>query len=86
VTLPSRFTAPNESVITALIGTTMGLGLGLFLAGLVTRAVDMEGVPFSVPVQTLAAFTLIAVQAAGAFARLGVNRTAPRRSRSRRGC
>jgi len=53
----------HESVITALIGTALGLGLGLFLAGLVTRAVDMEGLPFAVPVPTLAAFTLVAVLA-----------------------
>ena len=53
----------HESVITALIGTALGLGLGLFLAGLVTKAVDMEGLPFSVPVPTLAAFTLVAVLA-----------------------
>jgi putative ABC transport system permease protein len=53
----------QESVITALIGTTLGLGLGLFLAGLVTKAVGMEGLPFSIPVPTLAAFTLLAVVA-----------------------
>jgi putative ABC transport system permease protein len=53
----------HESIITALIGTALGLGLGLFLSGLVTRAVDMEGLPFSVPVPTLAAFTLLAVTA-----------------------
>jgi putative ABC transport system permease protein len=53
----------HESIITALIGTSLGLGLGLFLAGLVTKAVSMDGLPFSVPVMTLAAFTLLAVVA-----------------------
>jgi putative ABC transport system permease protein len=53
----------HESVITALIGATMGLGLGLFLAGLVTKAVDMDGLPFVLPVPTLAAFTLLAIGA-----------------------
>jgi putative ABC transport system permease protein len=53
----------HESVITALIGTSFGLGLGLFLSGLVSKAADMEGLPFVVPVQTLAAFTLLAVAA-----------------------
>jgi putative ABC transport system permease protein len=53
----------HESVITALIGAALGLGLGLFLAGLVTQAVDMEGLPFSVPVPTLVAFTLLAIVA-----------------------
>ena len=53
----------HESVITALIGTALGLGLGLFLSALVTQAVGMDGLPFSVPVPTLAAFTLLAVTA-----------------------
>ncbi len=53
----------HESIITALIGTTLGLGLGLFLAGLVIKAVSMDGLPFTIPVQTLAAFTLVAVVA-----------------------
>jgi putative ABC transport system permease protein len=53
----------HESIITALIGTTLGLGLGLFLAGLVIKAVSMDGLPFTIPVQTLAAFTTVAVVA-----------------------
>jgi putative ABC transport system permease protein len=53
----------HESIITALIGTTLGLGLGLFLSGLVVKAVSMDGLTFSVPVQTLAAFTVFAVLA-----------------------
>jgi putative ABC transport system permease protein len=53
----------HESVITALIGTAMGLGLGLFLSGLTVVAVHLDGLPFSVPVPTLAAFTLLAVVA-----------------------
>ena len=51
----------HESVITALIGTTLGLGLGLFLSGLITKAVSMDGLALSIPVPTLAAFTLVAV-------------------------
>jgi putative ABC transport system permease protein len=53
----------HESVITALIGTTLGLGLGLLLAGLVIEAVSMDGLALSIPVPTLAAFTLVAVVA-----------------------
>ena len=53
----------HESVITALIGAAMGLGLGLFLSGLVTKAVSMDSLPFMIPVPTLAAFTLLAVVA-----------------------
>jgi putative ABC transport system permease protein len=51
----------HESIITALIGTTLGLGLGLFLAAVVTKAVSMDGLALSIPVPTLAAFTLVAV-------------------------
>jgi putative ABC transport system permease protein len=53
----------HESVITALIGATMGLGLGLFLAGLITKAMSDSELAFSVPVPVLAAFTLVAVLA-----------------------
>jgi putative ABC transport system permease protein len=51
----------HESVITALIGASLGLGLGLFIAGLVVQAVHMDSLPFQVPTQTLAAFTLLSV-------------------------
>ncbi len=51
----------HESVITALIGAAMGLGLGLFLSGLVTKAMSDYELAFSIPVPVLAAFTLVAV-------------------------
>jgi putative ABC transport system permease protein len=50
----------HESVITALIGATMGLGLGVFLSVLVTQAVGSD-ISLSIPWPTLAAFTLVAV-------------------------
>jgi putative ABC transport system permease protein len=53
----------HESVITALIGAALGLGLGLFLSGLVTKAMSDYDLVFSVPLPTLAAFTLVAVLA-----------------------
>ena len=53
----------HESVITALIGAAMGLGLGLFLSGLITKAMSSYDLAFSVPVPVLAAFTLVAVLA-----------------------
>jgi putative ABC transport system permease protein len=53
----------HESVITALIGAALGLGLGVFLAALVTRALSDYDVPLSVPVAPLVTFTLIAVLA-----------------------
>jgi putative ABC transport system permease protein len=53
----------HEAVITALIGSTMGLGLGLFLSWVATKAASTDGLPFAVPVQALAAFTLLAIVA-----------------------
>jgi putative ABC transport system permease protein len=53
----------HESVITALIGAVMGLGLGVLLSALVTRALSDYGVPMSLPLPTLIAFTLVAVLA-----------------------
>ena len=53
----------HETVITALIGAALGLGLGLFLALLVTQALSEYDVALSLPVPTLAAFTLVAVLA-----------------------
>jgi putative ABC transport system permease protein len=53
----------HESVITALIGAAMGLGLGLFLSGLITKAMSDYDLAFSVPVPVLVAFTLVAVLA-----------------------
>ena len=51
----------HESVITALIGAAMGLGLGLFLSGLVTKAASSDALPFTLPVAPLVAFTLLSV-------------------------
>jgi putative ABC transport system permease protein len=52
-----------ESVITALIGATLGLPLGLALAALVTQALSDLGVAFAVPATALAAFALTAILA-----------------------
>jgi putative ABC transport system permease protein len=53
----------HESVITALIGAGLGLPIGLLLAGVVTRALSAQGLVFSVPVVSLAAFVAVAVVA-----------------------
>jgi putative ABC transport system permease protein len=53
----------HESVITALIGAALGLGLGVFLAALVTQALSGYDVPMTLPVETLAAFTIVAILA-----------------------
>ena len=41
----------HESIITALIGAALGIGLGLFLSALVTPGGRMREPPFSIPVQ-----------------------------------
>lgn len=51
----------HESVITALIGAALGLPLGIFLAALVTRALQEFDVRFSIPWGQLVFFAVIAV-------------------------
>ena len=53
----------QESVVTALIGTALGLPLGVLLAALATRAAGSLGLGFHLPGQQLAAFVLLAVVA-----------------------
>jgi putative ABC transport system permease protein len=64
----------HESIITALIGAVLGLGLGVFLAALVTQAMSDEGLTLVLPVQTLVAFTVVAVLAGIAAAILPARR------------
>jgi putative ABC transport system permease protein len=51
----------HESVITALIGAALGLPLGIFLAALVTRALAEFEVQFSLPLDQLVLFAVVAV-------------------------
>jgi putative ABC transport system permease protein len=53
----------HESIITALIGAAMGLGLGVFLSALVTQALSDYDVPLTLPLGTLGAFTVVAILA-----------------------
>jgi putative ABC transport system permease protein len=53
----------HESIITALIGAGLGLPVGLFLAGIVTRALSDQGLAFAVPLGSLATFVVGAVVA-----------------------
>jgi putative ABC transport system permease protein len=50
----------HESVITALIGTTLGLPLGIFLALLVTRALSQYDLQFAIPTFSLIVFVVVA--------------------------
>jgi putative ABC transport system permease protein len=67
----------HESVVTALIGATLGIGVGLFLAALATTALSGEGLRFAVPVGSLAAFCVVAA-VAGVLAAIGPARRAAR--------
>ncbi len=53
----------QESVITALIGATLGIVVGVFLAFLVTQALSDEGIVFAIPVGSLVVFVLVAIAA-----------------------
>ena len=64
----------NESVITALIGAVLGLGLGVFLAALATQALSDYDLGLSLPVPTLLALTAVAVGAGIAAAVLPARR------------
>ena len=50
-------------MITALIGAALGLPLGVGLAAPVTQSLSQYGVSFSLPVGTLAVFTVVAIVA-----------------------
>src|SRR4051794_5286099 len=51
----------HESVVTALIGATLGIAVGMFLAVLTTTALSKYGVVFAVPFGTLAVFVVVAI-------------------------
>ncbi len=53
----------HESIVTALIGATLGIGVGMFLAVLTTTALSKYGVVFAVPYGTLIVFVGIAILA-----------------------
>ena len=53
----------HESIITALIGAAMGLGLGVFLAALATQAMSSYGLGMTLPVTEPVAFTVVAILA-----------------------
>jgi putative ABC transport system permease protein len=66
----------HESIITALIGAGLGLPLGIGLAAAVTHALSKYGVTFSLPVGSLAVFTVVAVIAGSLAAILPARRAA----------
>ena len=66
----------HESVITALIGATLGMAVGLGLAALVTTLLADEGLTFAVPAGSLVGFTAVAVVAGVLAAVLPARRAA----------
>jgi len=53
----------HESVVTALIGATLGIAVGIFLAILTTTALSQYGVVFAAPYGTLVVFVGVAILA-----------------------
>jgi putative ABC transport system permease protein len=53
----------HESVITALIGAALGIGLGFFIAFLVTQALKKDGIGFAVPTVSVVVFVIAAIVA-----------------------
>ena len=51
----------HESVVTTLIGATLGISVGLLLAAMFTSALRDEGFGFAVPYASLLAFVLVAI-------------------------
>jgi putative ABC transport system permease protein len=67
----------HESIVTALLGATLGIGVGLFLAAMVTGALSGEGLQFALPIGSLVTFVVIAV-IAGMLAAIAPARRAAR--------
>jgi putative ABC transport system permease protein len=51
----------HESIVTALIGATLGMAVGIFLAGLTSAALSKYGLVFALPYKSLAAFVVVAI-------------------------
>jgi putative ABC transport system permease protein len=53
----------HESIVTALIGATLGMAVGIFLAGLTSLGLSKSGVVFALPYKSLVAFVVVAILA-----------------------
>jgi putative ABC transport system permease protein len=67
----------HESIVTALIGATLGALVGLFMGAMTVQALHGEGLTFQLPVGTLVAFVVVAV-VAGTIAAIAPARRASR--------
>jgi putative ABC transport system permease protein len=50
-----------ESIVTALMGAALGMGVGIFLALLITHALSSQGIVFAVPYMQLVYFVVAAI-------------------------
>ena len=66
----------HESIVTALIGATFGIAVGMFLAGMVTHALSDQGIVFAVPYKSLVIFVGVAIVAGMLAAILPARRAA----------
>ena len=66
----------HESVITALLGATAGIAIGLGLAAIVTTVFADEGFAFAIPGGSMVAFVIVAILAGIAAAALPARRAA----------
>jgi putative ABC transport system permease protein len=64
----------HESIVTALIGATLGMAVGIFLAALTSTALSKNGLVFALPYKSLAAFVVVAILAGGLAAILPARR------------
>lgn len=65
-----------ESVITAIIGGVLGIGIGILFGWLMVKALESEGITFAVPPGQLVLFLVLAVVAGLAAAALPARRAA----------
>jgi putative ABC transport system permease protein len=65
-----------ESIITAVIGGVLGIGIGILFAWVLARGLEDQGIGFTLPVGTLAVFLVLAIVAGVLAAVLPARRAA----------
>jgi putative ABC transport system permease protein len=66
----------HESIVTALIGATFGIAVGILLAAATSQALSDQGIAFSVPYKSLGVFVVVAIVAGMLAAILPARRAA----------
>jgi putative ABC transport system permease protein len=57
----TRLMIGYESIVTALMGAALGIGVGIFLGALIIHALSSQGLVFSLPVVTIMLFVVAAI-------------------------